>query len=165
MLIKRKIFFSFASEKSWLDGMNENGYELMSFSPFTYDFEKTDRRVEYTYIPLSSGRKSFIKLNHKQSDPDAAAIYANYERALFKKNEQLGKIRIMSPQDIRLGFLRMRVKRTTSSLCVLAVSAMCAMLGARLGIAPLYVFAAFLLLYGIFGFCSAYSIEKYIKQI
>lgn len=97
--VKRKYFLGTAKEKAYLDKMNADGYELVSAAPFTYVFEKTDRQVNYEYVMLKHGKRSYLAFNYKERDPNAKAVYANGDCALFKKAVEDGEFTLFSDTD------------------------------------------------------------------
>ena len=165
MTVKHRIFLSFADEKRWLENMNRDGYELMSVSPFTYTFEKTDTAVFYEYIPLSRGRKSFKSLDYKKKDRDMRAVYANSEMALFKKPLDKDMPKLMSVSEKLLAFAKYRVSLSTYALVFLAVGAIFIMLGGRAGIPLMYAPAILFVLLALNDFYRAARTEQYIKTL
>ena len=126
-----RMFFSFFDEKRWLDKMNEDGFELMRASLFTYVFEKTDKRVRYEYIPLRRGRKSFLALDYKNKDKDVKAVYGKSDMALFKKPADKGAPSVMTAGEKRLAFERYKSSLSVYSLVFFALAAMFALLARR----------------------------------
>ena len=126
-----RMFFSFFDEKRWLDKMNEDGFELMRASLFTYVFENTGKSVRYEYIPLRRGRKSFLALDYKNKDKDVKAVYGKSDMALFKKPADKGAPSVMTAGEKRLAFERYKSPLSVYSLVYFAVAAMFALLARR----------------------------------
>ena len=121
-MIIRKMFLSFIGEKRWLEKMNRDGYEPTRVTPYTYEFEKTDKSVVFEYVFLKNGKKSFDALDYKQKDADAKAVYANAEVALFKKPADKGAFTILTESQKKVNLLRKRSSLYTECLIFLAVT-------------------------------------------
>lgn len=130
-MIKRKIFFSVADEREFLNKMNSEGYELVKASPFTYVFEKTDREVNYQHIPIKNGRRGFSALDYKTRDSDAKAVYLKNDIALFKKPSDKGGFSILPQSEIELRLAKRRTKQNNLAVCFIALGVLLATLGSR----------------------------------
>lgn len=165
MTVVHKFFLSFADELRWLEKMNKDGYELMSVSPMTYKFEKNDNRVQYEYIPLRHGKKSFIALDYKNKDKNTKVVYASYDIALFKKSQNKGLPAILTTKEKRLAFERYRSSLSLHSIIYIAIFAMLSLIAGRFSVYPLYIMSAFFLIFSASGFYNASKTEKYIKKL
>ena len=146
----RKIFLSAEDEHKFLKQMNGKGFELMSASPFTYNFDKTDREVAYQYIPIK-GRRGYNALDYKSKDKDAKAVYAKSDIALFKKSADKGDFTILSANELNLRLIKRRSAAFNRSLALIALCALLATLGARANSTPPVILSAILLVFAIIG--------------
>ena len=115
-------FLTTYGEKKMLEAQAQNGYELIKREGFSYIFEKTDKKVCYSYVFLKNGKKSFMALDYKNKDKNAKAVYGNGYVALFKRYDQ--KPEILSRDEQKKNILRHRQSRFTSALCIM-VAALC----------------------------------------
>ena len=156
-----KIFFSVNGEKKWLEAQAQKGYELVKRDGFGYVFEKTDKKVCYSYVFLKNGRKSFLALDYKNKDKKAKAVYGNGYVALFKRYDQ--KPEILGDDGQKLNYLRHRQSRFTAALCMMA-AALCFGALSRVFMGFL-VFAALLILSGVIYFADVRGTDKMIKEL
>lgn len=165
MTVFHKIFFSFADECGWLEKMNKEGYELMSAAPLTFRFDKTNNTVNYEYIPLKRGKKSFLALDYKKKDKDLKAIYATSDMALFKKTKSKGLPELMTINEKKLAFERYRSSLSLHGIIYTAVFAMLCLTAMRYMFYMLYAPAAVFLIFSVSCFYNASRTEKYIKLL
>ncbi len=156
-----KIFFSINSEKKWLESQAEKGYELVKREGFSYIFEKTEKRVCYSYVFLKNGRKSFLALDYKNKDKKAKAVYGNGYVALFKRYDE--KPEILDRDSLKLNYLRHRQSRFTGGLCIM-VAALCFGALSRMFMGFL-VFAALSIISGVIYFADVRGTDKMIKEL
>lgn len=164
MKVFHKIFLSFADEERWLYKMNEDGYELVRASLFTFAFEKTGKAVKYSYIPLKHGRRSFTALDYKNRDADIKAVYANSEMALFKKPTDSGEQRLLSRSELLKAYAVYRSSLSVHAVVYVAVFAMLSMLYTRMHAPAALIPAALFLIIGVLNFYRAHKTEQYIKK-
>ena len=157
------MFLSFIGEKRWLEKMNRDGYEPTRVTPYTYEFEKTDKSVVFEYVFLKNGKKSFDALDYKQKDADAKAVYANAEVALFKKPADKGAFTILTESQKKVNLLRKRSSLYTECLIFLAVTMMLIMLWVRQSMLIMLLFAIVTGILTVKGAIQAVLLDKYIK--
>lgn len=160
-----RIFFSFFDEKRWLDKMNEDGFELMHASLFTYAFEKTDKRVRYEYIPLAHGRKSFLALDYKTKDKDVKAVYGKSDMALFKKPADKGTPSVLTAAEKRLAFARYRSSLSIYSLVFFAAAAIIALPARRADMKLLLIPSVIFIAVAAGELLRSAKVQRYIKAL
>lgn len=160
-----RMFFSFFDEKRWLDKMNEDGFELMRASLFTYVFEKTDKSVRYEYIPLRRGRKSFLALDYKNKDKDVKAVYGKSDMALFKKPADKGASSVMTAGEKRLAFERYKSSLSVYSLVFFALAAMFALLARRADMKLLLIASVIFIAVAAGELLRSAKVRRYIKAL
>lgn len=164
-MIKKKFFLFFDSEKKWLKKMNNEGYELVKAGPFTYQFEKTDVKLDYEYVFLKNGKKSYDNLDYKSKDPDAKAVYANAETALFKKPCDKGEFTIFQSLDEKKkNYLAKRSSLYTESICFLGATFMFLMLFSRQKMIIMLLFAIVTALLTLRSFVQSRLLDKCFRE-
>ncbi len=165
MTVKHRMFFSFVDEGRWLEKMNSDGLELMRAAPFKFEFEKTDTQVQYEYVPLRRGKKSFSALNYKKKDKNLKAVYAKSDMALFKKPKSKGKSELLTNAELFLAFARYKSSISINALIMLAFTAVFILLAGRTGLAVLYIPALLFLLAACGNFYRAARTEQYMRGL
>jgi hypothetical protein len=166
-MIRRKYFLSFLKEKDWLVHKNRNGYELVSRRGFNYDIKKTLIPVEYEYVFLKKGKKSYKEFDYKSKDAEAQAIYANGDILLLKKPLSKGEISVFSNSTERIN--NANEKRAALNItaivqlgCALIISALIKF------IPPLRIILAIasipFIAMSLYNLYFSYQIGKYIKD-
>ncbi len=165
-MIKKKFFLSFVNEKRWLEKMNGDGFELVKAAPFTYQLEKTDKKIIYEYVCFKHGKRDFDNFNYKLKDSGAKAVYLNGETALFKKDAQKGEFTLFASADEKkLNYLRRRSSLYMTSLCFLAASVCCLMLYRRLEASIMLAFCIACALLTLSYFVQSFLLDRYIKKM
>ena len=156
-----KLFFTTNGEKKWLEKMAREGMLLVKRRGFTYIFEKTDKQIFYRHIFLKKGRQSFARLDYKQKDKDAKAVYGNGYVALFYR---LGEEPCILPRDkLRSNYLMHKQRRTTGYLCYFMASLIVAMVARYLW--PLWLLCAVFLSSGFCYLADVRATDKMIKEL
>lgn len=167
-VIKKKFFISCQKEKKWLEAMNSIGYELVSASLGRYKFNKTDRKIIFEYVFLKNGRKSFKEFDYKTKDARCKAVYANADRALFKRLESAGDFTLFESRDDKI--LNAEKKKTQlNSHALLNMGLVLIFTALSEAIYPLawlmrLCVAVFAIL-AIIDYSQTYHMVKYIKEI
>ena len=165
---KYKFFLSPESEIRWLESMNRLGFEPVSASLFSYTFEKTGRELEFCHVFLKKGKKSYREFDYKSRDPQSKAVYANADRALFKKEKAKGGFNLFSNSAERLlNAEQKRASLNTQALIYLGLVLICTLLFNSISVVAiisricLFVFA-FLAIYDYF---TSVNLLKFIRHL
>lgn len=165
---RKKFFTDCRKEKKWLEDMNKLGYELVSATLGRYKFNKTDRKIIYDYVFLKSGRKSFKEFDYKSKDARCKAVYANADRALFKRLESAGDFTLFSSRDEKiLNAERKKTQLNSHALLnmglVLIFTALSKVITPLSWLMYLCVIACAIL--AIIDYSQTYHMSKYISEI
>lgn len=168
MIKRNKLFISILAEKKWLENMNRLGYEPISAGLGSYKFEKTDRRLKFEYVFLKNGRKSFKEFDYKSKDARCKAVYANADRALFKRLDSAGEFTLFGSDEERI----LNAERKKTALNSQALLNMGLVLIFTLLSEIIYPLAWFLRLcvavfavLAIIDYTQTYQLSKYIKEL
>ena len=166
-MVRKKFFISFLKEYEWLESKNRNGYELESRKLNCYNVSKTLVPVEYEYVFLKKGKKSYKEFDYKSRDKDAKAVYANADVLLVKKPLVKGDITVFSGREEKLR--NAAEKRTSLNISALIMLGIALILSVLMRIlTPLkWVFFAVdvcLVLSAAYNYYLSYQINKYIKE-
>lgn len=165
---KYKFFFSAESELKWLESINRLGYEPVSASLFSYTFEKTDREMQFEHVFLKSGKRSYKEFNYKSRDNKAKAVYANGDRALFKKPTSQGGFELFSSNAERLlNAEQKRASLNTQALIYLGAVLICTLLSESISVLA-WVMRAGVAVFGflsVYDYIFAFTLGKYIAKI
>lgn len=163
---KYKFFFSADAERKWLENINRLGYEPVSASLFSYTFEKTDREMQFEYVFLKNGKKSYKEFNYKSRDPRSKAVYANADRALFKKQKTQGDFELFSSRaEKMLNVEQKRSSLNTQALVYLGMVLICLLLSNGISMISWVMRAcvAVFALLAVYDYISVFALGKYIR--
>lgn len=166
-MVRNKFFLTFLKEHEWLISKNRNGYELDSRRAFRYDIKKTCIPVNYEYVFLKKGKKSYKAFDYKSKDPEAKAVYANADILLIKKPMTKGDITVFaSDTERKRNAAEKRTALNISSLLLLG-TALIGTVPMRLISQASWVFLAIdicLILMAAYNYYLSYQIKKYISD-